>query len=55
MLDRRYESALNKKTITIMAANTDPKSLDGYLFDRIRDKRFVIVKLTGTSARPIIG
>ncbi len=52
LLDRRYEQALNGKSITIMAANADPATLEPYLYDRIRDGRFTVVKLEGDSARP---
>jgi hypothetical protein len=55
IMDNRYESALDRKTVTIMASNTNPATYDPYLFDRLRDGRFKIVKLTGESARPMMG
>ena len=54
LMDRRYESALDGRTVTLMAANTNPATYDSYLFDRIRDGRFRIVELTGQSARPMM-
>ena len=52
LLDRRYQQALHRQSVTLIAANSDPANQDGYLFDRIRDGRFAIVHLTGDSARP---
>lgn len=52
LMDRRYEMALREKNITLMASNNDPSTMDGYLWDRIRDGRFQIVYLTGHSVRP---
>ncbi len=51
MLDRRYEQAIRQCSITVLAANTPPKQLPGYLADRVLDRRFTIVQLTGDSAR----
>ncbi len=51
LLDRRYEQALRQRSITLLAANTAPEQLPGYLADRILDGRFTIVRLTGDSAR----
>ena len=51
LMDRRYEDAGRGQTITLMTSNTNPDLLDGYLFDRIRDRRFEIIRLTGDSAR----
>jgi len=55
LMDRRYEQATRGKSITLMASNSSPDMLDGYLADRIRDGRFQVVKLTGRSARPLMG
>ncbi len=52
LMDRRYENAFRSTSITLMAANEDPALLDGYLYDRIRDGRFSVVHLTGSSLRP---
>ncbi len=52
MLDRRYEKALRRQSITIMAANQGPGSLPGYLYDRVRTGAFEIVQLEGGSFRP---
>lgn len=52
LLDFRYEQAIRGESITIMASNSDPKHLPGYLYDRIRDGRFEIIQLEGRSVRP---
>lgn len=52
LMDRRYEDALRGRSITLMAGNDNPASLESYLYDRIRDGRFAIVHLSGDSARP---
>lgn len=52
LMDRRYENALRRKSVSIMAANTDPSTLPGYLADRIFDGRFDVVHLKGRSVRP---
>jgi hypothetical protein len=52
LMDKRYEQALRGKSITLLTSNEDPAKLEGYLYDRIRDGRFEIVRLTGDSARP---
>ena len=52
LMDRRYESAVRRQTITLMAANTDPRNFDGYLADRIHDGRFAVIRINGVSARP---
>lgn len=51
LMDRRYEDALRGRSITIMAANTHPDKLEGYLADRIMDRRFSVVHITGRSYR----
>lgn len=52
LMDNRYVSALRRENVTIMAGNQDPSKFDGYLWDRIRDGRFDVVKLLGESIRP---
>ena len=52
LMDRRYEDAINGSTITILASNSDPSKLPGYLYDRVRDGRFRIIHLSGESFRP---
>jgi len=52
LMDRRYEMALREKSITLLASNSDPSTLDGYLWDRVRDGRFEIVRVMGESVRP---
>ena len=54
LMDRRYEKACGRKNITIMASNSDPALIDGYLRDRIFDGRFKVIKLVGKSARPMM-
>ncbi len=55
LMDHRYENAIREKSITIMASNSDPRYLDGYLADRIFDGRFKVIHLTGNSFRPNMG
>lgn len=52
LMDRRYEQALREKSVTIMTSNASPETLDGYLYDRVADGRFTIVRLAGDSFRP---
>ncbi len=52
LLDERYEQAIRQEGITIMASNTEPGSLPGYLSDRVQDGRFFVVELKGRSLRP---
>lgn len=54
LMDRRYESACRQKSITIMASNASPSTLEGYLSDRIFDGRFEVVQLQGKSTRPMM-
>jgi hypothetical protein len=54
LMDRRYEDACREKSITIMASNAAPNTIDGYLADRISDGRFKVVRLTGKSMRPFM-
>lgn len=55
LMDHRYENAIRGKSITIMASNSDPRDLDGYLADRVFDGRFKVIHLTGNSFRPNMG
>jgi hypothetical protein len=55
LMDKRYEQALRGKSITLLASNADPASLESYLYDRIQDGRFAVVHLTGDSLRPAMG
>ena len=52
LLDRRYEDAVRENSITLLASNSDPSKLPGYLYDRVRDGRFKIINLPGESFRP---
>ena len=55
LFDQRYQDAtMNKKGVTLMASNMPPASLDPYLADRVRDGRFAVVELSGTSMRPMM-
>jgi DNA replication protein DnaC len=54
VMDRRYEDALRKKTVTLIAMNSGPLSIDGYLADRMLDGRFQVIHLEGQSARPMM-
>jgi len=51
--DERYERAMAKRSITIMAGNIDPEKEDGYVFDRLRDKRSTILWSGDKSFRPV--
>lgn len=51
ILNERYERAIYKKSITLMASNSPPSHLGGYIHSRIRDNRFEIVELDGADAR----
>lgn len=51
ILNKRYERALYKDSITLMASNSPPETLGSYLFSRIRDNRFEIVQLNGDDVR----
>lgn len=53
LMDKRYESALQEQSITLIASNKPPQDLgEGYLIDRIQDGRFSVFELTGESMRP---
>lgn len=54
LMDRRYEKALRGGSVTLLAGNEDPALLDGYLYDRVRDGRFRVVAMTGSSLRPVM-
>ena len=51
-LDERYRQAVNGKSVTLFASNTNPASLPDAIYDRARDGRFVIVHNLAGSARP---
>ena len=51
LLDERYERALSKESVTIMASNQAPSAFEAYLRDRIEDNRFMVIDLSGTSQR----
>ena len=52
LMDRRYEQAVRHESLTLIASNADPRRLPGYLYDRVRDGRFSVVKIEGQSLRP---
>jgi DNA replication protein DnaC len=52
LMDARYERALRKESITLMASNKNPQEFGDYLFDRINDGRFVVIEMHGDSLRP---
>jgi DNA replication protein DnaC len=54
LMDRRYEEGLRGRSLTFIASNSSPESLDGYLCDRIRDRRFRVIQMTGASVRKVI-
>ena len=51
ILNKRYEKAVYKQSITLMVSNSPPEELGSYLFSRIRDNRFDVVHLNGEDAR----
>ena len=52
-LDARYNSAVNRQTMTIFAGNPNPAEIyDEVLYDRFRDGRWRIVHNAADSARP---
>lgn len=52
LMDRRYELATAKRGVTLIASNSAPEKLPGYLYDRVRDGRFTMVEIDGQSLRP---
>lgn len=55
LLNVRYEGAVNRKTVTIMLSNFAPESvLDNYQIDRVKDKRFDLLKLEAESLRKVL-
>lgn len=52
LIDDRYKLTMEKRALTIMAGNSNPEYLPGYLYDRIRDGRAGIIHLKGKSIRP---
>jgi len=52
LMDRRYEAAVNRQSVTLIASNNDPVQLPAYLYDRVRDGRFRVIHLQGRSLRP---
>jgi len=52
LMDQRYVSACRMESVTLIAGNADPSRFDGYLWDRIRDGRFEVIRMTGESVRP---
>jgi DNA replication protein DnaC len=52
LMDRRYEAAVNRQSVTLIASNNDPVHLPAYLCDRVSDGRFSVVHLQGSSLRP---
>lgn len=53
LMDKRYESAQRKKSITFMTSNTEPDQLPGYLADRIFDGRFDVIRVTGKNDKSV--
>lgn len=52
-LDARYQSAVNKQTMTVFAGQPHPKIIfDSPIYDRFRDGRFFIIENKAYSARP---
>lgn len=54
LMEKRYMLAERGQAVTLIASNTPPEDQDSYLYDRIRDHRFKIVRLMGRSMRPLM-
>lgn len=52
LLDARYESAVNGRSVTVFALNSHPQELPDSIYDRMRDGRFEIIHVSGDSVRP---
>lgn len=54
VFNHRHESALSKKTVTLFASNfaADSDRVDDWFYDRLRDGRYQIVRVSGPSLRP---
>lgn len=52
LFDIRYEAALTGNSITIIASQISPESMEPYFKSRIRDGRFTAFELVGTDMRP---
>lgn len=52
LLDNRYRDGIEQNRFTVFAMNSDPKSLPGDLYSRMRDGRFVIYRNRDDDARP---
>jgi len=52
IIDRRYTSAELGRGATLLASNSSPEALDGYLCSRVRDGRFEVVEMQGADLRP---
>lgn len=52
LMDARYVQAQRQESLTLIASNSPPEQQESYLADRIRDGRFEVIELKGTSARP---
>lgn len=53
LMDNRYDQACRGESVTMIAMNANPKTLDGYLFDRMGDKRFTVIGINGESFRKV--
>lgn len=52
IMDKRYEDAVQRKSITVWVSNFTPEEiLEQYQVDRIRDGRFSVVEVVGKSVR----
>ena len=54
LIDHRYRDATAGRTYTMFAGNDDPKRLPAWIYDRVRDGRFVIRENPGESVRPVM-
>lgn len=51
LIDHRYRDAVGLKTVTLFAGNEDPALLPEWVYDRIRDNRFVVFHNAADSVR----
>ena len=55
VMNDRYETAVNQRTVTLFASNFPPEDGEDWLADRVRDGRFRVVNVAGPSMRPVMG
>jgi DNA replication protein DnaC len=51
LIDHRYRDAIGLKTVTLFAGNDDPALLPMWVYDRVRDSRFILFHNKAESVR----